>query len=312
MPHDARVYAVITHDFADSPKLQVVSVEARWALLEMILYSCRMQTDGVLSKRLAAAKWSLDVCLELASNDAENPSLIETENEWIIHDFLEHQTSKAEIEERRRQKQEAGRKGGLAKRAGKTGRSSRSQAGAKAGAIASAKQTLKQKPSKSKAEIRNKKKGGESPFSGVENTAEIATETPPPPDFSHDLTGVGAAIADAPRVFGTVDDPRCEAHKDLPRDQVPACHACAQARRTLEAREEATRAERRRQVEECNFCDQRGFVQFGAGSDAVLVRCDHNTPPHPPNRPTDAFKPQSDPNTRKQLLDALKRKTGPF
>ena len=39
MPHDPRVYAVITHDFADSPKMQVVSVEARWALLEMILYS---------------------------------------------------------------------------------------------------------------------------------------------------------------------------------------------------------------------------------------------------------------------------------
>ena len=110
MPHDPRVYAVITHDFADSPKMQVVSVEARWALLEMILYSCRMQTDGVLSKRLAAAKWPLDVCLELASNDGEKPSLVETENEWIIHDFLEHQTSKAEIEARRKQKQEAGRR----------------------------------------------------------------------------------------------------------------------------------------------------------------------------------------------------------
>lgn len=112
MPHDPRTYASITHDFADSPKLQIVSVEARWALLEMILYSCRMQTDGVLSKRLALARWSLDVCQELATNDVEKPSLIERDDCYVIHDFLEHQTSKKEIEERREKRKRAGKMGG--------------------------------------------------------------------------------------------------------------------------------------------------------------------------------------------------------
>lgn len=267
MPHDPRVYAVITHDFADSPKMQVVSVEARWALLEMILYSCRMQTDGVLSKRLAAAKWPLDVCLELASNDGEKPSLVETENEWIIHDFLEHQTSKAEIEARRKQKQEAGRKGGLAKRAGKTTPASRSQAGAKA----SAKQTLKQKRSKPKAEIRNKKGGG-GRENGTANAPENSAETTPQPQNLDELAAAHAASQPDPR--------RCPDHQGLAPGTVPNCGQCAEARRAYDERQEAAdaeararRAEERRRADECPYCEG-GWVK---GTNPAQ-RCDHKPP----------------------------------
>ncbi len=268
MPHDPRVYAVITHDFADSPKLQVVSVEARWALLEMILYSCRMQTDGVLSKRLAAAKWPLDVCLELASNDDEKPSLVETENEWIIHDFLEHQTSKAEIEARRKQKQEAGRKGGLARGAAKTRTASRSQARAKAGAKASAKQTLKQNASKPQAEIRNKKGGGEHANS-VENAAQNNAETTPLPSSLDELAAAHAASQHDPR--------RCPDHQGLAPGAVPACGQCAEARIAYEAQSESeaeTAAQARRAaIDECDLCDDNG-MRYEAGE---AWRCDHNT-----------------------------------
>lgn len=267
MPHDPRVYAVITHDFADSPKMQVVSVEARWALLEMILYSCRMQTDGVLSKRLAAAKWPLDVCLELASNDDEKPSLVETENEWIIHDFLEHQTSKAEIEARRKQKQEAGRKGGLAKRAGKTTPASRSQAGAKA----SAKQTLKQKRSKPKAEIRNKKGGG-GHENGTANAPENSAETTPQPQSLDELAAAHAASQPDPR--------RCPEHQHLAPGTVPNCGQCAEARQAYEQRQTAAdaeararRAEERRRADECPYCEG-GWVK---GTNPAQ-RCDHKPP----------------------------------
>lgn len=265
MPHDPRVYAVITHDFADSPKLQVVSVEARWALLEMILYSCRMQTDGVLSKRLAAAKWPLDVCLELASNDDEKPSLVETENEWIIHDFLEHQTSKAEIEARRKQKQEAGRKGGLARGAAKTRTTSRSQARAKA----SAKQTLKQNGSKPKAEIRNKKGGGEHANS-TENAAENRAETTPLPSSLDELAAAHAASQPDPR--------RCQEHQHLVPGAVPNCGQCADARRAYEARTESdaeTAAQaRRRAIDDCDLCDDNG-MRYANGT---AQRCDHKPP----------------------------------
>ncbi|WP_411708660.1 hypothetical protein [Corynebacterium sp. LaCa116] len=306
MPHDPRVYAVITHDFADSPKLQVVSVEARWALLEMILYSCRMQTDGVLSKRLAAAKWPLDVCLELASNDAEKPSLVETENEWIIHDFLEHQTSKAQIEARRKQKQEAGRKGGLARGAAKTRTASRSQARAKAGAKASAKQTLKQNGSKPKAEIRNKKGGG-GRENRVANAPENSAETAPTPSSLDELAAAHAASQPDPR--------RCPDHQGLAPGAVPACGQCAEARRAyderVEAESEAAAHERRQAIDECNLCDDNGMRYEGGEA----WRCDHNTETVPNRGPAapqgdqhdaQGQSPQTTPQTRQT------RKQAPF
>lgn len=306
MPHDPRVYAVITHDFADSPKLQVVSVEARWALLEMILYSCRMQTDGVLSKRLAAAKWPLDVCLELASNDAEKPSLVETENSWIIHDFLEHQTSKAEIEARRKQKQEAGRKGGLARGAGKTRTVSRSQARAKAGAKASAKQTLKQNASKSEAEIRNKKGGGEHANSTT-NAAQNNAETTPLPTSLDELAAAHAASQPDPR--------RCPEHQHLAPGAVPACGQCADARRAYEAQTESeaeTAAQaRRRAIDACDLCDDNG-MRYEAGE---AWRCDHNPetrPNHGPAAPQTDKQHTGGQSPQTTTPSPKKRKEAPF
>lgn len=302
MPHDPRVYAVITHDFADSPKLQVVSVEARWALLEMILYSCRMQTDGVLSKRLAAAKWSLDVCLELASNDDEKPSLVETENEWIIHDFLEHQTSKAEIEARRKQKQEAGRKGGLARGAGKTRTASRSQARAKAGA----KQTLKQNGSKPKAEIRNKKGGGERANS-IANAAQNNAETAPQPESLDELAAAHAASQPDPR--------RCPDHQGLAPGAVPACGQCADARRAyderVEAESEAAAQARRHAIDECDLCDDNGMRYEGGEA----WRCDHNTetgPNHGPDATQTDEQPADGQSPQTTIQTPHKRKEAPF
>lgn len=306
MPHDPRVYAVITHDFADSPKLQVVSVEARWALLEMILYSCRMQTDGVLSKRLAAAKWSLDVCLELASNDDEKPSLVETENEWIIHDFLEHQTSKAQIEARRKQKQEAGRKGGLARGAAKTRAASRSQARAKAGAKASAKQTLKQNGSKPKAEIRNKKGGGEHANSTT-NAAQNHAETAPIPSSLDELAAAHAASQPDPR--------RCQQHQHLAPGTVPACGQCADARRAYEAQAEsdaeAAAQARRHAIDACDLCDGNG-MRYEAGE---AWRCDHNTetgPKHPLEAPQGDEQHARGQSPQTDTKKPQKRKQAPF
>lgn len=272
MPRDPRTYANITHDFADSPKLQIVSVEARWAYLEMILYSCRMQTDGVLSKRLAAAKWSLDVCQELATNDDEKPSLLETEDAWIIHDFAEHQTTKAEIEARRKQKQEAGRKGGLARkgrsRHTKSKESSR-LAGAKASAIAGAssllQQPLKQTPSRSEAEVRNKKEGGNG------STDHGSAPIPDAESSPQSLDELAAAYA-AP----AYDPTRCADHQGLPADEVPNCWQCARARKATEEEHlhtgDAAKAARRAAIDACGLCDENGWRLI----DGVAYKCDHH------------------------------------
>lgn len=127
---DSRLYGRFTLDFPDSPKIAPLSDAAFRALVEMTLYSRRMLTDGFISKRLALARWGLEVCQELTSNDPEKPSLIETEDGWIIHDFAEHQSTKAEIEALSAKRKAAGQKGGRAK------------------ALASARQKLEQTPSK--------------------------------------------------------------------------------------------------------------------------------------------------------------------
>jgi hypothetical protein len=111
---DERLYAKFTLDFPDSPKIMPLPVEAKWALVEMTIYSRRLLTDGFLSKPLALAKWGLDVCSALLDNDPEKPSLVEVENGYQIRDFAEHQTTKAEIEALTAKRKAAGSKGGQA------------------------------------------------------------------------------------------------------------------------------------------------------------------------------------------------------
>jgi len=111
---DERLYAKFTLDFPDSPKIMPLPVEAKWALVDMTIYSRRLMTDGFISKPLALAKWGLDVCLALSSNDPDRPSLIEVENGYQIHDFAEHQSTRAEIEALSAKRRAAGQKGGQA------------------------------------------------------------------------------------------------------------------------------------------------------------------------------------------------------
>ena len=115
MPKDNRLYGRFVLDFADHPKIMPLSDAAFRCLVEATLWSRKHMTDGFLSKRLAIAKWSLDVLLELASNDPEKPSLVEAEEGWYIRDFAEHQSTKAEIEALRETRKTAGRRGGLVK-----------------------------------------------------------------------------------------------------------------------------------------------------------------------------------------------------
>lgn len=78
--------------------------------------------------------------------------------------------------------------------------------------------------------------------------------------------------------FGTPHDPRCRRHKDLPREQVPACGDCARAREVWQAREREADEQARRELEEaraeaamCCHCDDTGM----ANHRGVAYRCDH-------------------------------------
>ncbi|WP_158014602.1 hypothetical protein [Corynebacterium sp. HMSC062E11] len=273
MPKDSRLYANITHDFFESPKIMVLSDRAKLGLLEMILWSCRMQTDGVIDHRVASAKHLLDVCQELLENDPETPSLVELENgDFLIHDFTEHQTTRAEIEEIREKRRAAGRAGGLAKSKAHAAKSSKRLASATASAKHGAKQTASKPLAKGVAKSskkKNKKGGGEQ----AETTANVAPKTAPTAPTSLDeLAAAHAASQPDPR--------RCPDHQGLAPGTVPNCGQCAEARRAYDERQEAAdaeararRAEERRRADECPYCEG-GWVK---GTNPAQ-RCDHKPP----------------------------------
>lgn len=111
MAKDSRLYGKFTLDFPEHEKIFILSDAAFRMLVEMTLYSSKMQTDGRVSKRLAGARWSLEAARELLENDPEKPSIYEDGTDYVIHDFAKHQVTKADLEA----KKEAGRRGGLAK-----------------------------------------------------------------------------------------------------------------------------------------------------------------------------------------------------
>lgn len=107
---DSRLYGRFTLDFADSPKIAPLSDAAFRALVEMTLHSRRMLDDGFIDARIAVRKWRQEVIDELLTNDADKPSLVIAEGGYFIHDFADHQQTRADIEKKR----EAGAKGGKA------------------------------------------------------------------------------------------------------------------------------------------------------------------------------------------------------
>lgn len=132
-------------------------------------------------------------------------------------------------------------------------------------------------------------KGG-SGEKGETNDTDSTGETEPDPPFYDSLDALADAHAQeqttgkpATGVHGTIDDPRCDKHADTPRDQVPACHACARARQWLETHgqhELQDRARKRREaINNCDLCDDNGMYDTGAG----LARCNHQ--PHEEDTP---------------------------
>ena len=110
MTKDERLYGRFTLDFADSPKIAPLSDAAFRALVEMTLHSRRMLDDGFIDARIAARKWKRKAIEELCMNDTVSPSVFKVDGGFQIHDFAEHQQTRADIEKKR----VAGRAGGQA------------------------------------------------------------------------------------------------------------------------------------------------------------------------------------------------------
>lgn len=132
---DRRVWARLTVDFADSPKVAGLSDAAFRTLVEMILWSRKMMTDGVIPVSVARRRWGAktqtethsvtesltesgthnvtDPVTELCTNHPTSPSLSRTcDGDYMIHDFLDHQESAEEVNARNARNAANGRRGG--------------------------------------------------------------------------------------------------------------------------------------------------------------------------------------------------------
>lgn len=104
-----QLFARLALDYFDHPKIARLSPEAVVAHLEMLVYSRKYLTDGVIPMRIAM-RYALHVVDELASNDPVNPSVIKNEDgSLILHGYSDFQETREEVESRRSKGKQAAR-----------------------------------------------------------------------------------------------------------------------------------------------------------------------------------------------------------
>ncbi len=143
MPRDPRTYITVHDGMPEHPKIEPLSDAAFRLLVTTWCWCSRQQTDGHVPAAVWARRGTTRTRGELMA-----VGLVEAvPNGVTVHDYTEHQRTADEIAELRAKRAEAGKRGGLAKAAGK-------QAPSKplANAMANGKQTLQQTPSKPLAE----------------------------------------------------------------------------------------------------------------------------------------------------------------
>lgn len=120
---DPRLYFRLHEGYPDSPKIAKVGGDAGWLDICAIAYCARNLTDGLIPKGMVPrlsdrSEPQALACLLLdvgrwheAGHDCDTcpqPGA----NEYVVHDYLEHQRSAAEVADLRRKRSEAGAKGG--------------------------------------------------------------------------------------------------------------------------------------------------------------------------------------------------------
>lgn len=110
------IYAKLDINYPDHPKIAALSDAAFRAHVEMILYCRRFLTDGRIANRIAnrfANRFGFEVLTELLHNDPDSPSLTELpDGDYQLHDFVEIQGSRSDVESRAQVNRANGNKGG--------------------------------------------------------------------------------------------------------------------------------------------------------------------------------------------------------
>jgi hypothetical protein len=108
---DARDFIRIHDSIDEHPKIEALSDRAFRHLISLWCYCSRNLTDGHVAERTWKRLTSTKTARELLDN-----GLAEHENGgFVMHDYLEHQRSRADVEDLRAKRREAGSKGGKAR-----------------------------------------------------------------------------------------------------------------------------------------------------------------------------------------------------
>jgi hypothetical protein len=141
---DPRAFIRLHNGMPDHPKIEGLSDAAFRALITLWCWCSEHLTDGHVTEaswnRRAGAAGEELIAAGLAHR---------VEDGYVMHDYLEHQSSRAEVEALVEKRREAGAKGGRAK----ARRLASATASAKASAVASASGVAKQTASKPVADI---------------------------------------------------------------------------------------------------------------------------------------------------------------
>lgn len=156
---DGRLFFKLHNGFPEHPKAIELSDKAFRQLVEAWCYCSRNLNDGKLSKAQFFKLFSAKSRKEMMTVGF----VVESENGYEMHDYLDHQESAEQVEIRRNKRAEAGSKGGQAKAKG----------------LANARQDAKQtasKPVADKDEDIDKEKADA--FSPAGNVSELRTGRP--------------------------------------------------------------------------------------------------------------------------------------
>ncbi|WP_411095941.1 hypothetical protein [Streptomyces sp. 020-2-3H-GM] len=170
---DKRTYVRVHDGLPDHPKIIEAGGEAGWLYICGLSYASRQLTDGVLPRRLvprltdsskpeASASALVRVGLwHEGEHDCPNCPQAGPDA-YVIHDYLEHQRSSAEVADLRAKRAAAGQRGG--KRSGESRRaSSEAEANREASASAKAKQARSKNEPETETETEVKEKTSRTP-----------------------------------------------------------------------------------------------------------------------------------------------------
>jgi hypothetical protein len=101
MAKDKRLYMTFPNDFWMHPKIAPLTVEAKWAFVEMNGYSRMQDLDGRIPAVMMHRMWASEVVAELCASHADRPLMFHDDaaDEYVIRDYAAHQQTTADREE---------------------------------------------------------------------------------------------------------------------------------------------------------------------------------------------------------------------